>query len=127
MAADTTPVNTDFSVESVPITTVSLPPFPFFKVPDGLVNDYDEKDSNIGFDRHYFLAGDKMVAVEGKLYNNSMSLTNPDSDRKYSEIEFHRNYENAILALGGKKISTSQFNRNISNEAGGLAARVASG
>ncbi len=121
MAADTTPVNTDFSVESVPITTVSLPPFPFFKVPDGLVNDYDEKDSNIGFDRHYFLAGDKMVAVEGKLYNNSMSLTNPDSDRKYSEIEFHRNYENAILALGGKKISTTQFTRKIVDEAGGLA------
>ncbi|MEO8002345.1 MAG: OmpA family protein [Arenimonas sp.] len=120
-AVETPPVNTDFSVESVPVTSVSLPPFPFFKVPDGLVNDYDDKDSNIGFDRHYFLAGNKLVAVEGKLYNNSMGLTNPDSERKYSEIEFHRNYENAITALGGKKISTSQFTRKIIDDAGGLA------
>ncbi len=121
-SAETVPANTDFSVESVPITTVSLPPFPFFKAPDGLVNNYDDKDSMIGFDRHFFLAGDKLVPVEGKLYNNFMNLTNPDSGRKYSELEFHRNYENAITALGGKKISTSQFTRKILDEAGGLAA-----
>ena len=120
-AVDTPPVNTDFSVESVPVTTVSLPPFPFFKVPEGLVNSFDDKRSMIGFDSHYFLAGNKMVAVEGKLYNNFMKLTSPDSEHKYSEIEFRRNYENAITALGGKKISTTQFTRKIVDEAGGLA------
>jgi len=115
------PANTDFSVDSVPITTVALPPFPFFKTPEGLVYAQDEKDSLIGFDRHFFLAGKKLVPVEGKLYSNVMSLTNPDTGRKYSELEFHRNYENAITALGGKKISTTQFTREIVDEAGGLA------
>jgi OmpA-OmpF porin, OOP family len=114
------PVSTDFSVESVPASTVTLPPFPFFKAPEGLTYNYDDKDSLIGFDRHYFLAGKKLVAVEGKLFHNFMNLSNPDSGRKYSEIEFHRNYENAIAALGGKKISTTQFTRAIVDEAGGL-------
>jgi len=110
----------EFSVESVPVSNVSLPPFPFFKTPEGLVNNLDDKDSMIGFDRHFFLAGKKLVPVEGKLYHNFMNLGNADTGRKYSEIEFHRNYENAITALGGKKISTTQFTREIVNAAGGL-------
>ncbi len=119
-ATATAPVNTDFSVESVPVSTVALPPFPFFKTPEGLVNNLNDKDSNIGFDRHFFLAGKKLIPIEGKLYHNFMNLSNDDSGRKYSEIEFHRNYENAITALGGKKISTTQFTRQITDEAGGL-------
>ena len=113
------PANADFSVESVPVTTASLPPFPFFKTPEGLENNLNEKDSMVGFERHFFLAGKKLIPVEGKLYHNFMKL-NADSGRQYSEIEFHRNYENAITALGGKKISTTQFTRAIVDEAGGL-------
>ena len=115
-----TPVDTEFSVESVPVSTASLPPFPFFKTPEGLENNLNEKDSNIGFERHFFLAGKKLIPVEGKLYHNFMKLNNADSGRQYSEIEFHRNYENAITALGGKKISTTQFTRAIVDAAGGL-------
>jgi len=116
----TAPVNTDFSVENVPISTAALPPFPFFKTPEGLENNFNDKDSMIGFDRHFFLAGKKLIPVEGKLYHNFMNLSNRDTGRKYSEIEFHRNYENAITALGGQKISTTQFTRAIVDEAGGL-------
>ena len=114
------PVDTDFSVESVPVSTVSLPPFPFFKTPEGLENNLNEKDSNFGFERHFFLAGKKLIPVEGKLYHNFMKLNNADYGRQYSEVEFHRNYENAITALGGKKISTTQFTRAIVDAAGGL-------
>ncbi len=119
-ASAAAPVDTEFSVESVPVSTVSLPPFPFFKTPEGLENNLNEKDSNIGFERHFFLAGKKLIPVEGKLYHNFMKLNNADSGRQYSEIEFHRNYENAITALGGKKISTTQFTRAIVDAAGGL-------
>ena len=98
----TAAVDTEFSVESVPVSTVSLPPFPFFKTPEGLENNLNEKNSNIGFERHFFLAGKKLIPVEGKLYHNFMKLNNADSGRQYSEIEFHRNYENAITAVGGK-------------------------
>lgn len=122
-AAETTTTaaaNTDFSVESVPVSTVTLPPFPFFKTPEGLVSNLDDKDSMIGFERHFFLAGKKLIPVEGKLYHNFMNLGNADTGRQYSELEFHRNYENAITALGGKKISTTQFTRAIVDAAGGL-------
>ena len=78
-APSVTPANTEFSVESVPVSSAALPPFPFFKTPEGLVNNLDDKDSLIGFDRHYFLAGDKLIAVEGKLYHNFMNLGNADS------------------------------------------------
>ncbi len=116
------PVNADFSVESVPISKAVLPPFPFFKTPEGLTNNLDEKESMVGFDRHFFLAGKKLIAVEGKLYHNFMKLKNDDSRRQYSEIEFHRNYENAITALGGRKISTTQFTDEVLKEAGGRDA-----
>ncbi len=61
-----------------------------------------------------------MIPVEGRLYHNEMSLIAPDKSREYSTTEFHRNYENAILALGGVKISETQFTRSIVDEVGGL-------
>lgn len=109
----------EFTVDSVPVTNKALPPFPFFKVPDGLVSAFDEKDSNVGFDRRYFIAGKKLVAVEGKIFRDFMNLKNPDTNRQYSELEFHRNYENAIMALGGKKISETQFTRDFIKASGG--------
>jgi OmpA-OmpF porin, OOP family len=121
-AEATAPVSTEFSVESVPVSTVTLPPFPFFKTPEGLSNNLDDKESMIGFERHFFLAGKKLIPVEGKLYHNFMKLRNDDSGRQYSEIEFHRNYENAIIALGGKRISTTQFTDEILKQAGGRDA-----
>lgn len=119
---DSAAANADFSVDNVPVTTVDLPPFPFFKVPDGLTSVYDEKDRNIGFDRRYFIAGKKLVPVEGKVFRDMMNLDNPDTGRKYSELEFHRNYENAITALGGRKISETQFTDELVNSAGGRDA-----
>ena len=112
--------NTGFSVDKIAVSTVALPPFPFFKNPDGLVGNVKDGKHTIDFDRHFFLAGKKMILVEGRLYHNSMSLISPDKTREYSVTEFHRNYENAVLALGGVKISETQFTRAIVDEAGGL-------
>jgi len=109
-----------FSVDSVAVSNVALPPFPFFKVPDGLMGTVKDDKNTIDFDRHFFLAGKKMLLVEGRLYYNTMSLISADKSREYSPTEFHRNYENALLALGGKKISATQFTRAIVDEAGGL-------
>lgn len=112
----------EFSVDRVTVSTAALPPFPFFKVPDGLVSALSEKDSNIGFDRRYFIAGKKLVAVEGKVFRDFINLKNADTDRQYSELEFHRNYENAITALGGKKISQSGLTDDMIKAAGGRDA-----
>ena len=107
-----------FSVDSVPVTTVSLPPFPFFEIPEGLTSTFTEKQRTVPFDGQYFMVGDKPTLVEGKIFHDRFSLT---QERPYSELEFHRNYENAITALGGKKISTAQYTGEITQLAGGRA------
>jgi OmpA-OmpF porin, OOP family len=102
-------VSADFDPQSVAETTVALPPFPFFKDPAGLVNDLQGPDTLISFDRHYFIAGDKIVAQEGRMGLFQYNLENPPSGRKWTQIEFMRNYDNAITGLGGKKINTVQY------------------
>ncbi|MGH8051717.1 MAG: OmpA family protein [Arenimonas sp.] len=118
----TAPDVAEFNTDSVPVSTATLPPFPFFKVPDGLASVYDDKDKEIGFDRRFFIAKKKLVPVEGKVFRDMMNLSNRDTERKYSELEFQKNYENAITALGGKKISDSQISDEMVKEAGGRDA-----
>ncbi len=96
-----------FDPASVPVTDASLPPFPFFKTPEGLQSSLDDKDKNVSFDGQYFIAGDKPILVEGRIFHDNFNLQN--GDRTYSEREFLRNYDNAITALGGKKINTAQY------------------
>ena len=112
--------DTGFSVEKVAISTAPLPPFPFFEIPEGLVGKIKDGKNTVDFGRHFFLAGKKMIPVEGQLYHNNMSLISQDKSREYTALEFHRNYENAIQALGGAKISETQFTRPIVDEVGGL-------
>lgn len=99
----------EFDPQSIPETTVSLPPFPFFKDPDGLVNDLQGQDTQISFDRHYFIAGSRIVPQEGKMGLFQYNLENPPSGRKWTQVEFMRNYDLAITSLGGKKINTVQY------------------
>lgn len=119
-AAETPVAPADFDPASVPDSTASLPPFPFFKSPDGLDSTFDEKDKLVNFDRHFFIAGDKAVAVEGRIFHDRFNLDG--GARKYSDIEFRRNYENAIQALGGRKINTSQYTYAVMDAAGGRDA-----
>jgi hypothetical protein len=121
-APQMTTVAADFDVGSVPLSTASLPPFPFFKDPEGLENELKGTDAVKPFDRHFFIAGAKVVAQEGKIALARYPIENPPSGRKYSPIEFHRNYENAIAALGGHKISHAQFTPEVAGTAGGREA-----
>lgn len=107
-----------FNVDQVPPSTATLPPFPMFAVPEGLVSIFDEKDKLTSFDRQHFIAGDGIVAVEGKVFHDGFQLQ-PAEGRRYSELEFQRNYENAITALGGRKISTVQFTDPVVQAFGG--------
>jgi OOP family OmpA-OmpF porin len=107
----------EFDPASVPESTASLPPFPFFGIPEGLESTFDEKDKNVPFDRHYFIAGNKAVAVEGKIFHDRFNLT--VGPRTYSDLEFRRNYENSIAALGGRKINDTQYTLEVIKAAGG--------
>jgi OOP family OmpA-OmpF porin len=109
----------EFDVSSVAPTTASLPPFPFFKDPEGIKNNLEGPDAMKSFDRHGFLAGARYVTKEGREALFQYNLENPDTGRSYSEIEFLRNYENAIASLGGRKISAVQFTPEVVAAAGG--------
>jgi OmpA-OmpF porin, OOP family len=99
----------EFDPAAIPESTASLPPFPFFKDPEGLENDLQGKDAAVAFDRHYFIVGKKVIPQEGKMGLFQYNLENPPSGRKWTEIEFLRNYDNAIKALGGREISAAQY------------------
>ena len=118
---DATPAATgDFDPSSVPESTATLPPPPFFKLPDGLESTYDDKDKLVNFDRQYFIAGDKAIPVEGRIHRDRFNLG--AGSRSYTDVEFRRNYENAIAALGGRKINTSQYTYELMEAAGGRDA-----
>lgn len=114
--ANPTPTPTgEFSVENVPVTTVTLPPPPFFTTPEGLESVFADKDKFFNFGQQIFLVGKGTKVVEGKIWRETYPL---ERDRKYSAIEFQRNYENAIAALGGLKVNDTQWTYPLMEAAG---------
>ena len=120
-AAPVAAAPTEFDPTSVPESTATLPPFPFFKEPEGLRSLLDDKDRNANFDREHMIAGDKVVAVEGKVFRDRFFLADPEQ-RTYSDIEFQRNYADAIAALGGAEVSRVQYTHEVNDAFGGRDA-----
>lgn len=113
-------VATGFDAASIPESTASLPPFPFFKVPDGLESQLSDTERNISFDREHMIVGNKVIALEGKVFRDRFLLAN--DARPYTGIEFQRNYANAIEALGGSEVSGVQFTNEVIDAFGGREA-----
>lgn len=78
----------------------------------------NERDKNKNFDREHMIAGDKIIIVEGKVFRDRFQLTNP-KQREYSDIEFQRNYSDAVEALGGVKVSQVQYTHQVNAAFGG--------
>lgn len=115
--AASAPASAEFDPASVPESTATLPPFPFFAIPDGLESTLDEKDKHVAFDRQYFLAGGKAIPIEGRIFHDRFHLGG--GERKYTALEFLRNYQNAVQALGGKKINDGAYTDAVVDAAGG--------
>lgn len=105
---------TGFDVATVPESTATLPPFPFINPLDGLETVFSEAQRNRSFDVEYFVAGTTFVPVEGRVYRDMFQL---EGARPYSAMEFQRNYEQAITALGGVRVAgpfnTSAYMSNL--------------
>lgn len=91
-----------FDPAALPESTVALPPFPFFKPLDGLASVFDEKDRFRNFDVEYFVTGTRATPVEGRVYRDIFPL---EGEHRYTPLEFQRNFEQAVTALGGVKIA----------------------
>ena len=122
-AAPATPAaaTAEFDPSSVPESAATLPPFPFFKEPEGLKSTFDDKDRHKNFDREHMIAGNRVVAVEGKVFRDRFRLNDPEQ-REYSELEFQRNYSEAIKELGGQEVSRAQYTYEVSDAFGGRDA-----
>jgi len=107
-----------FDPAAVPESTATLPPFPLFGAPEGLAGSLPgERERD--FDRSHVIAGDGIVAVEGRLFTERYPL---QGERDWSELEFHRNYRDAVAALGGAEVSRVQFTPAVARTFGGRAA-----
>lgn len=111
----------EFDPTSVPESAATLPPFPFFNAPEGLVSNIGRSERNQNFDREHMIGGDKVVAVEGKVFRDRFALSDPEQ-REYSDIEFQRNYSDAIAALGGVEVSHVQYTDEVNRAFGGRDA-----
>jgi OOP family OmpA-OmpF porin len=108
-----------FDPATVPESTAALPPFPLFQAPEGLTGSLaGERERE--FDRSHVIAGDGIIAVEGRLFTERYRLQG--GARDWSELEFHRNYRDAIAALGGVEVSRVQFTPVVAGAFGGRAA-----
>ncbi|AMP00724.1 ompA family protein [Collimonas arenae] len=90
-----------FDVNSVPLSTADLPPFPYLDWPTGL-EDGRKTVKKSDFDRVFVIAGNQLLAVEGRIENRSFM----NSAVQLSDVAAQRNYEDAITALGGVKVSS---------------------
>src|SRR3546814_16366907 len=60
------------------------------------------------------------LLVEGRVFRDRFRLAG--DARRYTELEFHRNYENAVKELGGVKVNQAQYTPDVDAAAGGSAA-----
>jgi OmpA-OmpF porin, OOP family len=89
------PAGKPFDLQSVPVSTARIPPFPFVQLPVG--DSYLKEEKT--FDRVYVLTGDQLKPVEGHFL-----FTLPPTD-KMSALEAFRNYDHAIRELGAVAVS----------------------
>jgi OOP family OmpA-OmpF porin len=90
-----------FDITSVPMSTATIPPFPFVELPPG--TDGYHKDAK-DFDRAWVIAGDELRAVEGRTSERWF----PIHVANMSVLAAFRNYETAIKSLGGVRVDTVQ-------------------
>lgn len=91
---------------SIRDSPATLPPFPLFAPPAGLRSAVTDRDKTQAFDREHMIAGEAVVAVEGKVFRDRYRLAG--ARRGYGEAEFHRSYRAAVQALGGVEVSRGQ-------------------
>jgi hypothetical protein len=96
VAASTKP----FDPESVPLSTATLPPFPYVQLPDPKAEGYHKAEQAV--DHAFVVAGSELRPVDGR----TMLRFFPPSVVKMSTLEAFRNYDNAIKAMGGVQVNT---------------------
>jgi outer membrane protein OmpA-like peptidoglycan-associated protein len=94
------PAAATFDLASVPVTSKELPAFPYLSTPSGVEKANISERVDLDFDRTHVVAGEDLRQVEGRIYERYFYL----SDLKWSPLAAHRNYENALKAMGATRV-----------------------
>ncbi|KQQ96817.1 hypothetical protein ASF77_02135 [Massilia sp. Leaf139] len=89
-----------FDLQSVPVSSAKLPPFPYVERPKDMEGYHNEEQQ---FDRIYVIAGKELRPVEGHYQQRWF----PPRAAKMSLLEAYRNYDNAFRALGAVRVDTA--------------------
>jgi hypothetical protein len=100
LPAPAAPAAGKFDVNSVPLVTKSLPPFPYLGWPDALAKDPPREEVS-DFDRVYVVAGTELRAVEGRINKRHFDLSSANLSRLAAE----RNYDAAMKEMGATLVN----------------------
>jgi OOP family OmpA-OmpF porin len=100
-AATATATAAEFSLDQVPLTTVTLPPFPLFSFPDALPENQRHNFQDVEFEETYVIAGSAPRKVEGRMSTRFFG----NASVGQSATGSRRNYQLAVEALGGVKVN----------------------
>ena len=95
-----------FNIESVPMSTATLPPFPYLDWPVKLEPGSRSNSAELDFDATSVIAGNELRSVEGRVLQRYYSL----SSAKLSALAAERNYDAALKAMGAVQVNKIQLN-----------------
>ncbi|SJZ96841.1 OmpA family protein [Novilysobacter spongiicola] len=99
---DVDPDESGFTIESVPISEVSLGEFPYFSIPEGHRED-PLNTVRLDFAQVAFWTGDRYETIEGRVYATGIRRER-DSGKQFSSLQVARDLEQAIKSAGGVEI-----------------------
>jgi outer membrane protein OmpA-like peptidoglycan-associated protein len=100
------PTASTFDINSVPVTTAALPPFPYLDWPEKLAEGDRNGDEPLDFDATSVIVGNDLRSVEGHVVRRYYSL----SQAKLSALAAERNYDAALKAMGAVQVNLTQPN-----------------
>lgn len=100
-ASKPTPPEDKFSLESIPLSNVALPPFPLLSFPEKLPEAFRQGDRESSFEEAYVIAGSALRKVEGRMLERTVG----NAQAELTATAARRNYQQALEAMGAVKVN----------------------
>ncbi|GAE64233.1 Outer membrane protein OmpA [Chryseobacterium indologenes] len=95
------PGETQFDINSIPVSTAEVGELPFFSLPKGL--EFQNKPVQRSYDMLFFPLKDVMTPIEGKVWKTYI-VNEKSNTEEWSLPYFLKSYDDAITKVGGVKI-----------------------
>ncbi|ATN05842.1 flagellar motor protein MotB [Chryseobacterium indologenes] len=95
------PGETQFDINSIPVSTAEVGELPFFSLPKGL--EFQNKPVQRSYDMLFFPLKEVMTPIEGKVWKTYV-VNEKSNTEEWSLPYFLKSYDDAITKVGGVKI-----------------------